>query len=227
VDEKKAELLRYLAEQAVAISYEEKVVESTYVKDILCNNIREDNTGLMPCTHEEADTRLLLHVVDCVKQGHHRVSVRTVDSDVLVLAIAMFHQLDARELWIAFGVGKHFRYIPIHCTAQSLGPAQSCTVSLPVFHAFTGCDLTSSFGGKGKKTAWETWNVFAETTAAFRALSDTPTEEQVDNVMLLLERFVVLMYDRSSTCLKLDEVRKELFTQKGRTMMLYHPLLPL
>ena len=35
---------------------------------------------------------------------------------------------------------------------------------------------------------------------------------RVDNVMPLLERFVMLMYE-----LKVDEARKELFTQKGRT----------
>ena len=28
---------------------------------------------------------------------------------------------------------------------------------LPMFHAFTGCDTVSFFGGKGKKTAWNTW----------------------------------------------------------------------
>ena len=80
MDEKKAELCRYLrAEQAVAISYEVKVAVSTYGKDILCNNIREDNTVFMLCTHEEADTILLLHVADCVKQGYHKISVWTVD----------------------------------------------------------------------------------------------------------------------------------------------------
>ena len=29
--------------------------------------------------------------------------------------------------------------------------------SLPAFHAFTGCDTVSSFGGKGKRSAWNSY----------------------------------------------------------------------
>ena len=29
-----------------------------------------------------------------------------------------------------------------------------------MFHAFTGCDTVSSFDGRGKKTAWDTWMTF-------------------------------------------------------------------
>ena len=38
--------------------------------------------------------------------------------------------------------------------------------TLHVFHAFTGCDTTSLFAGRGKTTVWNTWNVFPEVTAA-------------------------------------------------------------
>ena len=44
--------------------------------------------------------------------------------------------------------------------AQALGP-DKCR-GLPAFHAFTGCDTVSSFGGRSKKTAWETWKVTAD-----------------------------------------------------------------
>ena len=47
------------------------------------------------------------------------------------------------------------RYIPAHAIAQSLG--QSKAMALPAFHALTGCDTTSTFFGKGKKTAWSVW----------------------------------------------------------------------
>ena len=42
--------------------------------------------------------------------------IRTVDTDVVVIAISVIHKLDISSLWIAFGVGKNFRYIPVHCT---------------------------------------------------------------------------------------------------------------
>ena len=36
--------------------------------------------------------------------------------------------------------------------------------------------------------------------------------------MIQLERFVVLMYDRTSECLKVNEAKKQLFIQKSRTL---------
>jgi len=44
-----------------------------------------------------------------------------------------------------------------------------CT-SLPVFHAFTGCDTVSVFEVRGKKTAWKGWQVFPDVTDAFEHL---------------------------------------------------------
>ena len=37
------------------------------------------------CTHEEADTRILLHVVHFAKQGNNRISIQTVDTDIVVV----------------------------------------------------------------------------------------------------------------------------------------------
>ena len=35
--------------------------------DVLCSMAHIDLTGLLPCSHEEADSRLFLHVADAVK----------------------------------------------------------------------------------------------------------------------------------------------------------------
>ena len=42
---------------------------------------------LSPCTHEEADTRMFLHAADAVQQGDRKILLRTVDTDVLLLAV--------------------------------------------------------------------------------------------------------------------------------------------
>lgn len=80
---------------------------------------------------------------------------RTVDTDVVVLAIAYARKLELQELWIAFGVGNHFRYLPIHKITTFL-IQQQCETLL-FFHAVTGCDTVSYFAGKGKKTAFKAW----------------------------------------------------------------------
>ena len=92
----------------------------------------------------------------------------TINNDVVVLAITAAQHLNIFELWIAFGTGKNFRYLVIYKMARALGPDRC--IALPMFHAFTGCDAVSSFGGRGKKTAWDTWKTYKDVTAAFCAL---------------------------------------------------------
>ena len=38
--------------------------------------------------------------------------------------------------------------------ARALGPDRC--IALTMFHAFKGCDAVSIFGGRGKRTAWDT-----------------------------------------------------------------------
>lgn len=86
--------------------------------------------------------------------------------------------------------------ISAHGIYAALGSEKS--LALLMFHAFTGCDTVSSFSGKGKKTAWETWNVFPEATDAFLSLMHQPQQSDVENAMGVLERFVVLLRDKTS-----------------------------
>ena len=212
INENKTELFSFLANQAVLLETECQII-STHNQDVLCT-LPRDVTSLAPCTHEEADTRILLHVADAVNEGHDKIQIRTVDTDVLVLAIAAVQELSISELWIAFGTGKNFRYLAAHEMALALGPDRS--LALPMFHAFTGCDTVSSFNGRGKKTCWDTWKAVDEVTPAFSALTVTPNT--IDDWLETLERFVVLLYDRTSSLDNVNEARKMLFTQKGREL---------
>ena len=58
----------------------------------------------------------------------------------------------------------------------------------------SSCDTVSAFAGRGKNTALMTWKRFLEVTAAFSQLLSMPTEDSNES-MLLLERFIILMYD--------------------------------
>ena len=118
------------------------------------------------------------------------------------------------QLWVAFGTGTNLPYVPAHEIASSLG--ENNALALPAFHAFSGCDLAvSCFFGKSKKTALETWNSFPQITPIFIALSSSPTSIH-DDWMQVLGRYVVLLYDITSSCLTVDEARKQLFTRKSR-----------
>ncbi len=89
--------------------------------------------------------------------------------------------------------------------------------ALPMFHALTGCDTVSSFCGRGKKTAWNTWKVFPEATQAFEELQQVNTNIS-ESAMATVERFVVLLYDRTSDILNVNDSRKHLFIQKARSL---------
>ena len=109
-------------------------------------------------------------------------------------------------------------FLAAHEIAVALGPIK-CR-RLPFFHVLTGCDTVSSFGGRGKKTARETWSACDEVTdvtAAFCALATSPNLSIVDDYMDALERFFVLLYDRTSSHEHVNKARKHLFTKNGRS----------
>ena len=76
--------------------------------------------------------------------------------------------------------------------------------------------MTSSFGGRGKRTAWSAWKDFEDSTPALCILADKPSIEDVMNVLPTIERLVIIMYDRSSCESSINYERQVLFTQKGR-----------
>ncbi|KAG0717816.1 hypothetical protein GWK47_053675 [Chionoecetes opilio] len=83
-----------------------------------------------------------------------------------------------------------------------------------MFHAITGCDTVSAFVGHGKKSAWATWNTLPELTDALLSLAKAPTSIQEDT-MHVIERFVILLYDRTSKCKDVNKARKKLFAKKS------------
>ena len=195
MDENKTELFNFLAHEVVDNLSIEKEVFSTCGRHVLCSRVHHDVSALAPCSHEEADTRMFLHAKDAAEKGYRRIMLRTVDTDVVVLAVSTVVSMENTQLWIAFGTGKHLRYIPTHEIATSLG-AEKAQARL-MFHVFTGCDTVSSFVGKGKKTAFDTWRSFNAATEVFARLVTRPTS--LDNVcMSVLESYVVLMYDWGS-----------------------------
>ena len=204
----------YLAVVLTEKEVPRKQIVATFDDNVICAPTKSVEL-LAPCSHEETDTRMLLHSKDAAKQGMRNILLRTVDTDVLVIAVSVFHQLNVETLWIAFGVGKHFRYISIHDLVNTMGLRRS--IALPMFHALTGCDTVSSMCGRGKRTAYDTWSVFPNLTDAIISIMNAPdriTDENFD----IIERFIILLYDRTSTQTSVNACRKELFSKKNRSM---------
>jgi len=69
---------------------------------VLSKPVLPDLTSLAPCNHEQADTRMLLHAFHTAQHGRHAILIRTVDTDVVVLAVSLELQSE-EKLWLAVG----------------------------------------------------------------------------------------------------------------------------
>ena len=170
-----------------------------------------DVSALQPCNHAEADMRIILHLAHASSQGHDKAFVRTVDSDIVVLAIAFYEQLGLSELWIGFGSGKSDRDIPVHSIHAQLGPSKS--LALPLVRDLTGCDTTSQLLGCGKKTAWTAWNSIPALTDTMITLTEAPDSFTMESVyMQCIERFTVVMYSKTCGSATVNDARHHLFS---------------
>ena len=127
-----------------------KLVVTTY-DDKIFSSSQLSTENLSPCNHEEGDYRPVLHAFHMSNNGIKKVMISTVDTDVVVIAVASFLKMNLDELWVSIGVGKSLRYFPIHDIVKTLGMDKS--KCLPIFHALTGCDQVSQFASIGKTTA--------------------------------------------------------------------------
>ena len=153
------------------------------------------------CNHEEADTRIVVHILHAIQDNEAKsVLVRTVDTDVLVILIGTFQHLRAiqpdLDLWVGFGTGRNFSFISINTICAGLGDARSR--SLPVFHALTGSDTTSTFYGKGKRSAWQAWEMYPAITQTFEFLANNSFHKlTVDSDHFQrLESFIVILFNK-------------------------------
>ena len=150
---------------------------------------------------------MMVHVTDAVGNGHKSIVIRTADTDVFVLAVAAVAALSLEELWVSYGTGKSHKVLPAHVFAKVLGSSKSRC--LPFFHALKGCDTTSCFAGHGKRTAWATWENVPDVTRAFLELARAPSAISSGSLSFI-ERYVILMYDKTSPLSKvrvdIDEI---------------------
>jgi hypothetical protein len=217
IDENKTRLFQLLADSLSTVQLnEEQSLLATKGDQVVVYGKPVEYSSISPCTHEEADTRLVLHVAHACSIGHQRACIRIVDSDV-VISCAQFDAIGLQELWIVLGTNENMRIIPIHEVVAMLGPSK--TSSLPFLHAFSGCDTTSSFAFLGKKTVWDIWERFPQVTDAFSKCL-TCCEEPSAPTISLLERFTVLLYDRTSDVEEVNDARRILFTKSAATKSL-------
>ena len=203
----KADLAHLLSEELCSQAPDAKeIVVAGGFRDELEVRSSKTTTDLtqLRATHEEADTRLVLHAVH---SQFHTVVVSSRDTDVLLLLVSHFPRVQCEHLWMMSGTTKKRQYIPIDAVFNSL-PAESATSLLP-FHALTGCDTTSYIANHTKRSAWK---VFKE---HYPLLRHVGIGELTEETLQSSETFVCRLYAGHKTD-SVDAARHILFCKTGK-----------
>ena len=157
----------------------------------------------LECSHEKADTRLLLHAAHAAQNGSMNIVICSPDTDVAVLAVSLLPQRRAGNVFLRTGRLNRLKHIGMQVVRNHLGPAVSgCLIGL---HALTGCNSTSAFKRRGKRNAVEVLKKHPAICLGLQQLG--MTFEVTDDLLAACETFVRRLYQARSTCTDVNKLR--------------------
>ena len=211
----KHELYTFLAQKLLTFTYPTgRQLFSTCGERVLSNCV----TSMEDSDYEQADSRMMVHVQHGLSQGMNRVKILSNDTDVVIIALGVYHTLRSRYIFedivIEFGTKKEHQTISLKSLALSLGESRSH--ALPLLHALTGSDTTSAFKSIGKKKAYEALRAYpsAETTLAHFHFHPFQELNEEDAKFKIIQRLVILMYSRSSSDMEVNQARMNLYATR-------------
>lgn len=180
---------------------------------LLSKNQEEKTLDDLYSTHEEADTRIILHMI-YEAQLNKNILIKSVDTDVLLLLIHFYSSrptLQSVHLYMLLGHYKNKRVISVGEIVQNLGK-KICSCLLSV-HCLTGCDTTNAFFKIGKKTAFE---VLKKNIDFLEPLSKLPLLPQTDGLQMATQFVLFLYKNKDSTIQTLNDLRLRIATQTNK-----------
>ena len=197
---------------------EGKTLFITDKEKVLCNlQQRMDD-----CDHEEADTRIAVHLKDALVRGYKCIQIACSDTDILIILLGIYHRLKSehsfRDIIFERFVAPNFQKVSLAALTQRLGQVK-CQ-GLPFLHSFTGCDTTSAFKGIGKKKGYDILCNYSAALPTFCSFYNTPFQNLTAEMeeFKTLQRFVILMYSKASDHLRVNEARLDFFFQKNQNL---------
>ena len=180
-------------------------------KEDWCVLVTAEETRLieeLASSHEEADFRLMVHASHSLLSGL-RTIIRSPsgDTDILIMAISLF-ATEKTMLLIDSGTGTNQKIFHL----KDISIDEDERKALIGFHAFTGCDYSSSFFRKGKPTCWKLMLTKARFIKAMQAIGenehpDGPLHDE-------LVKYVCALYG-SKIVTDIDELRYRMFIEKN------------
>ena len=129
--------------------------------------------------------------IHAAQYGHHCI-VRTVDTDVVVLAVMVVETQPVKfEVWLAFVLGRISDTLSIGSTQNSSSSrTKEITRTLRILYVLC-INWLSLFVGRGKKTAWAVWNSFPDLTRALLKLAHAPKKIE-EHCLHVIMKLVIL-----------------------------------
>ena len=160
-------------------------------------------------TQEETDSRVILYCHYAKEKGFKSVRVRSPDSDIFFILLKHAHELQGIDILFETGKGNKKRLINVGKLAQVLS-SLLCDAFLGL-HAFTGCDSTSAFRGKGKVKALKLVQKSKHFQQEFSTLGES--WELTPETQVVIEEFTCALYG-NQRIEKVNELRHSLLLTK-------------
>lgn len=214
----KMDLQKFLSYQLLTRSFGSLVVVAAGglddEREAVCSS-SSVNLEQIEGSHEEADTRMILHAVN---SSYRTVVVSARDTDVLVLLIHHFSRMKCKILWMRAGTASKRIHVPVHDIVKKLTPTE--IKNLPAMHAITGSDCTSHLHSVSKPAAFAIFRKHAE------LLSGLGNTILSAHDLKLAERFMALLYKvRSPKSLTVSMHYYLLSDITSTALTFYRPLL--
>jgi len=153
----KAQFLQFVFNEWQLDTYRQRLVDKQLfiTNKLACKKVTRvsvQDVLELTCSHEEADTRILLHVQHAGTCNFPNVVVAADDTDVLMMLLANSSRINT-NIYLKSGTSGKIKIVHINQVVKSLG--RPVCEALPGMHAFTGCDSVSAFAGKGKIKAFK------------------------------------------------------------------------
>ena len=167
----------------------------------ILSNKPEFDVQTLRSTHEEADTRLILH---CAHTQSHTVVVWCRDTHVLLMLMSHSSTMN-KTIFMKAGTSKKPKFIPVNDVINAWDLHPETALALLPFHAITGSDTSSYLAGHNRKTGLV---VFLENMKLISNLGQDPllSTETIDSC----EKFICKLY-KVSEATTTDAARCVLF----------------
>ena len=149
---------------------------------------------------EEADSKVILHFLDTLKESEATVVLRSSsgDTDIVVLAVSLISS-SQDQVFIDYAI-----------KLSNVNMATDLKQALTGFHAFTGNDYVSSFFTKGKIASWEKMVKDEKYIQGFQEFG--MSWKIMQEIFEVLEELVCKMYGLN--CASVNKVRGQMFTKR-------------